>query len=1158
MKNKKILSLLLSTIMLVGSMPALVLASGDEGADGQAAADQNVDEPDENDAGENDAEENEDPGYLGEVTEEESFSLGQIEAYGTRTLTFTPSRTGRYGILCAKGHELSVTVSDESGTEISFMKEIHMPRYEIKEMDLKKDETYTFTIQADSYSTTASDDAYFYITPVYDMIPYGESNILFQGGGTYTDYYFIPEESGKYCFDYSEMSGENVNVYFSNGNSVNSIISDGKLYAELEADVQYKITIYCGGKAYLGYVMHIHAYKDEQSLKSGENLIQIEGGRKEALFPFTPDTSGVYVFETKGECDTYASLSGDSGFDSSDDEGERNNFRLAQYLTKGETYFLQVRQKGSEQVTVPLYIEPAHQVLTEQEYSFDALPYDQYYYAVTPTEDGWYYLDAGNAIHTTSAYVQTGESVGVFNDAWYMSSGKTYYIRYNYSVGSADEVKFTIHHLSDELEVDIPTALTARSGDKYGHYITFTPESDGMYLFTSDIPTYFFYISQPDRQFDSGSQNDNNLSHCTALSAGTPYLIYIRMNSILETDYVATVQRYEEPVQAGKRYDVDFPKGTTKQYSFTPSESGYYMAYHEGLSDLYVQHGSEYLYGIFYNYGSSVVYKLLELQGGRTYGIKVSHYKDNLDGLNWGIMPVEALEVGEDIPVSALGGYAFYTFTPAEDGVYTFTSDMLKDANDTTTCIYTREQNNNKEVVSCRNTLIRNSLSSVLEKGKTYLIKIELKTKADTTSTMNVVKEQELELGENNVPIIDRNSRSINQLNGICSFTPKEDGLYSFVSREVENGDARITVYDSTWKKIKDIGSSYPNKYFDAEILMEAGKTYYINFWDYRGYELPVEVKKIELMEAKLEGYSLSLDGTIAINLYMTLNERVVKSDTAVLQYTRADGTVVSYDMSQAKEKELNGKTYYVFHLPVAAKEMTAKLKAQIVDPDSEFKGEVYTLTVKEYAEYIMSHAKSEINGEIVNQEFNDALPMVYALLNYGAAAQKYFGMGYEDEPANKNLSYDQQRLGNVPTSLMPKYDSESTKLPDGVTFGGASLSLESETTLTFYFSNPSGVKLSFYDGKGARISSGTSGEYTTVRVKNIPAHKLSDYVTLSIKAEGDSGEYSITYNPMTYCYNVLTRPLSATRTQDLKDLMKAFYFYNQAAVRYMASKGEA
>ena len=43
----------------------------------------------------------------------------------------------------------------------------------------------------------------------------------------------------------------------------------------------------------------------------------------------------------------------------------------------------------------------------------------------------------------------------------------------------------------------------------------------------------------------------------------------------------------------------------------------------------------------------------------------------------------------------------------------------------------------------------------------------------------------------------------------------------------------------------------------------------------------------------------------------------------------------------------------------------------------------------------------------------------------------------------------------------------------------------------------------------------------------------------------------------MTYCYNVLTRSLSATRTQDLKDLMKAFYFFNQAAERYMSAKGD-
>jgi hypothetical protein len=57
------------------------------------------------------------------------------------------------------------------------------------------------------------------------------------------------------------------------------------------------------------------------------------------------------------------------------------------------------------------------------------------------------------------------------------------------------------------------------------------------------------------------------------------------------------------------------------------------------------------------------------------------------------------------------------------------------------------------------------------------------------------------------------------------------------------------------------------------------------------------------------------------------------------------------------------------------------------------------------------------------------------------------------------------------------------------------------------------------------------------------------------IKVEGDANDYKVSYNPMTYCYNVLTRPLTATRTAELKELMKAFYFYNQAAERYMAKK---
>ena len=809
-------------------------------------------------------------------------------------------------------------------------------------------------------------------------------------------------------------------------------------------------------------------------------------------------------------------------------------------------------------MTVPVFVEFAEKIQADQEYTYSVGDDDSTYYEITPSESGWYYLDSGKNTQHTTVYDSSNKGISVEYGAWYMTAGNTYCVEICGDDIEGKPGTFTVQRITQEIPVQAPTSIAALSVQHNIYFATFTAEEDGVYVFTSDNTTNQFDLrNETEKVYVTNPLGELNFS--TYISAGTTFLISAKVESVSEGGYTINVQKKDTIVRTGVEYEFNYQYGDEHYYIFTPETSGYYlfgMMNGSQYEPPVVLDGNQRVSGEI-KQGTHFSANLVELEEGKQYGIKVVHYQYDNQDRYWFIRKLESLTPGKNIEVQVDERYAFCAFTPVESGVYTFTSEKFSEAFSYINT-YVAKDGGMYTIISSTDSQLNNSISAVLEEGKTYIFYTSLYSANCTSFQMDLVKEQALIVGDNTVSIADRNSISDGETNAICSFTPKADGLYEFSSHGAGNADPIITVYDSERVFIGDDDSSGEEENFKLELILEAGKTYYINISDYNEYDLPVEVRKLELMENKLEGYSLSLDGSIAVNLYMTLNERLAKSDTAVLQYTRADKTVVSYDMKAADEDVLNGKTYYVFHLPVAAKEMASELKVQIIDTGSSFEGKEYTFTIQDYARQIIDIATNpEYFGIEDNHEYVQAKPLAVALLNYGAAAQKYFNWNI-DRLANEYVSENSKYLGNVPTSLMPKYDSESTKLPDGVTFGGASLSLESETTLTFYFSNPSGVKLSFFDGKGARISSGTSGEYTTVRVKNIPAHKLSDYVSLSIKAEGDSGEYSITYNPMTYCYNVLTRPLSATRTQDLKDLMKAFYFYNQAAVRCMASKGEA
>ena len=286
---------------------------------------------------------------------------------------------------------------------------------------------------------------------------------------------------------------------------------------------------------------------------------------------------------------------------------------------------------------------------------------------------------------------------------------------------------------------------------------------------------------------------------------------------------------------------------------------------------------------------------------------------------------------------------------------------------------------------------------------------------------------------------------------------------------------------------------------------------------------------------ARLGGHSVSLDGDIGVSFYMELSDAVIAhKDTAYMHFTvpTGDGTTEQTMLvKDATTKEWENKTYYVFKCRVAAKEMTSGIKAKIIDGGKS--GTEYTYSVKEYADYLLEHA-----GE--REDLTKAVPLVKAMLNYGAYAQIYFDKN-TDVPANSGLEAADKELGEVNITA-PDTDFE---LPEGVTFEGASLSLRSETTLSLYFKSSKALTFSV-DGKTVETASG--GGYHVARIRGIPAKELQNSFTLDLTAGTAGG--SATYSPMNYCYKVLT---GGTESESLINAVKALYLYSQAAKRYFA-----
>lgn len=266
-----------------------------------------------------------------------------------------------------------------------------------------------------------------------------------------------------------------------------------------------------------------------------------------------------------------------------------------------------------------------------------------------------------------------------------------------------------------------------------------------------------------------------------------------------------------------------------------------------------------------------------------------------------------------------------------------------------------------------------------------------------------------------------------------------------------------------------------------------------------------------EDMGNSLSGYTLSLDGNIGVNFHMELSERVLMDENAYMQFTLGGEELQKVMVADVKDNPivLDGQTYYIFPCGVPAKDMQTEIGAQIVLGDGT-KGLRYTYTVQEYADYIL-------NPENGYDEVT--LALVKAMLEYGDYASAYF---------NDEKLIASENLDTVTIESLKEFEGTVSNEVEGMYYG-SSLLLKTETILRHYFTEevPDSVK---------------KGNLYYIDIPNIAAHRL--HLNTEINVNG----MVITYSPLSYAYKVLS---SETTDESLRNLVKAMYLYNQAAVAY-------
>ena len=326
----------------------------------------------------------------------------------------------------------------------------------------------------------------------------------------------------------------------------------------------------------------------------------------------------------------------------------------------------------------------------------------------------------------------------------------------------------------------------------------------------------------------------------------------------------------------------------------------------------------------------------------------------------------------------------------------------------------------------------------------------------------------------------------------------------------------------------------------------------------------------IDGIGAKLAGYSLSLTGNIGVNFYMELTDDIVNDESAYMNFTLPNGTTSKVYVSGTHEDGStattdttvkNGVTYYVFTCEVAAKEMTSDIKAQMIGNNGEKTGKVYTYTVKEYADYILSHTSAE------GSNYGSAtVQLVKGMLNYGGAAQKYFGYK-TDQLASDGLALTEPVFDD--TSIINFIKGEANKAsiinysdPDKVTFKSAYLSLNSTTDLCVYVQFAEDVTVQedmFAIRLGSNEISKNQYEVTKVNEGNcykitlhgIKASQLQKQYEFEVNLS-DAEQAVLKYGATSYAYTVMSSACdNIDNIESLREVVKALYAYGSCAQGY-------
>lgn len=343
------------------------------------------------------------------------------------------------------------------------------------------------------------------------------------------------------------------------------------------------------------------------------------------------------------------------------------------------------------------------------------------------------------------------------------------------------------------------------------------------------------------------------------------------------------------------------------------------------------------------------------------------------------------------------------------------------------------------------------------------------------------------------------------------------------------NKDGSVTMCNKSDKRNEqnDIEFIWTPKVSDGRETLK--QTYSMNDFSYDEADQTIQAQ---------QSVTLIDNNTLGLNIYWTAKDSLygaVKYSVEGEPYNTWYQTLESSNVSDD-----DGLNHYKTTLKLGAAQLAKNIKVQLVMRPG-YGDDV----IKEFTTSVASYTKKLLDSTDVS--YAKYKPLLKSMLNYGAAAQSYFGYDTKT-PANSCLADKDKTIGDIPKKDIDRFNINKKFHIKGLTYYGTSLVLGDKVTMRHYFKLEEGRDISNYSAYMI-VRSDESSYYSNkckfqkkgdlYYIETTDSFKsIFERPTIEI-SDGNNSEYFM-YSPMNY---VAKAYVKGNMKPELKKLINSMYW---------------